>query len=404
MKIKGVKPKEIFDSRGNPTVEVALETNKGVFIASVASGASKGSNEALELRDEDGKGVRRAINNVKKVIAKSSKGKEIKSQRDLDEILLQLDGTEKKSKLGVNAILPVSIACCRALAAEQKLPLYKYIAQLAGVRLPLKLPLPCFNFIEGGAHVRAQNSLAIQEFMIIPQKRYFRDNFKIASEIYGTLKNILIKNSNAKELQTGDEGGFAPAISKTEQALLLLSSAIEKHPDVKIGIDSAATHFYNGDKYIVDGQELTREGLLAFYKDIISRFPIIFIEDPFAENDWQGFKDIKKEMAGRIDILGDDLTTTNIKRIKEAHSKEACSGVIIKPNQIGTVSETIEAAGLAKSFGWKVLVSHRSGETMDNFIADLAVGIGADFIKSGAPLTKERIVKYNRLLEIESEL
>lgn len=399
LKVKNIKVKEILDSRSNPTIEVELEINKGRFLGAVPSGASKGEYEALELKDPDGKGVKKAIENVKKVITKAIKGKEFASQKEIDDLLISLDGTENKSKLGVNAILPVSIAFCRAFAAEKKIPLYKYIREIFGHSNKYFLPKPCLNIIEGGAH--AKNNLDMQEFMIIPQKESFRENFKIASEVFSSLKNILSKSS--KEIPMGDEAGFAPDIYKTEQALFLLKSATE-HLEVKFGLDAAASQFFKEDKYNLEGQEMNRSQLLEFYKDLVSRFPIAFIEDPFSQDDWQGFEDITKELSLKIDILGDDLLATNIKRIKEAQSKKACTGVIIKPNQIGTVTETLEAAKLAKASSWKILVSHRSGETKDSFIADLAVGVGADYIKAGAPLSEERMVKYNRLMEIENEL
>jgi len=402
IKIKNIKAKEIADSRGNPTIEVEIETSKGKFFGAAPSGASTGKNEALELRDQDGKGVKKAISNIKKIIAPALKGKEFSGQREVDDILIGLDGTENKSRLGANAILPVSIASCRALAASEKMPLFLYIANVYGEKNISRMPFPCFNILEGGAH--AVNDLDIQEFMVIPQKKSFGENFKVASDVYQALNNILIKNFGAENVGHGDEGGFSAPISSTEKALLILNKSIEGNADVKFGLDAAATQFYKEDRYNLDKQALTREGLVDFYKEIISRFPIIFIEDPFAEDDWVGFEALRIQTEGKIDVLGDDLTTTNIKRIKEAESKKACNGVIIKPNQIGTVSEAIEAAKLARSFGWKVLVSHRSGETHDSFISDLAVGVHADFVKSGAPVTPERIVKYNRLLEIENEL
>jgi len=407
MKVKSIKPKEISDSRGNPTVEVELETRPvrgypGKFSASVPSGASKGRYEALELRDDDGRGVKKAILNIKNIISKALKNKEFSSQKEVDNILIELDGTGNKSSLGVNAILPVSIAVCRALAAAEELPLYRYLSHLAGLGDLLKLPLPCFNVIEGGLH--AENELDIQEFMVVPQKKNFRENFKVGSEIYQKLKDILMKQFNGQVPEAGDEGGFAPSFYKTEQALFALSNATKEHPGTKIGLDCAASYFHQEEAYHLDKQVFTRAGLLDFYKEIISRFPIIFLEDPFSQDDWQGFEEIFREFSGKIDILGDDMTTTNIKRIKEAENKKACNGLILKPNQIGTVTETLEAAKLAKSYGWKIMVSHRSGETCDDFIADLAVGLAADFIKSGAPLTPERMVKYNRLLEIENEI
>jgi len=404
-KIINIEAKETLDSRGNPTVEVELETNKGVFTASVPSGASTGKNEALELRDENGKGVSKAISNVNEIIGPKIIGKNPENQKDIDDLMIKLDGTENKSNLGANAVLPVSIAVCRAGAEARKLSLYKHIADLFDTKFAVSgfhLPNPCFNIIEGGAH--AENDLDIQEFMIIPQGRYFRENLRIGSDIFQNLKDILEKNYGAEESLVGDEGGFAPKVSKTEQALYLLKNAIEKHPDTKIGLDSAASGFFKEGKYYLDGQVFSKSELLNFYEDLADKFPIIFIEDPYQEEDWEGFKEITKKFSGKIHILGDDLTTTNLKRIKEAHNKNACSGVIIKPNQIGTVSEAVEAAKLAKSFGWKIMVSHRSGETLDDFIADLSVGIGADFIKSGAPTKKERLVKYEKLLKIEEEI
>ncbi len=404
MKIKNIKTKQILDSRGNPTVEVELETDKGVFLGAAPSGASTGKHEAIELRDRDGKGIKIAQANVRK-INKELKGKEFGSQGEVDDLLIKLDGTENKSKLGVNAILPVSIAACRAFAAEKEIPLFKYIREIfdfSGKTNIYPMPKPCFNIIEGGAH--AGNDLDVQEFMVIPQKDMFQENFKIGSELFSSLKEILEKSYPGDKIESGDEGGFAPKINRTEEALFLLKNATANHPDTKIGLDVAASQLFSEDKYTIDGKELMRSGLSDFYEDLISRFPIIFIEDAYSEDDWQGFEDITKKLSDRITIVGDDLLTTNIKRIQEAQNRKACNGLILKPNQIGTVTEALGAAKLAKEFGWKIIVSHRSGETCDDFIADLAVGIEADFIKSGAPLTKERAAKYNRLLEIEKEL
>jgi|SRR3989344_7297532 len=399
-KIKEIIAREIKDSRGKPTVEVELITEKGRFIASCPSGASTGKNEALELRDEDGRGVSKAIANVNKIIAKKLVGKDPINQKELDEMMIALDGTENKSKLGANAILPVSMAICRAGAAAEKLPLYKYIAKISG-NSSKKIPFAGFNFIEGGAHAIGRNNLDLQEFMVVPHKKTFAENIMMANKIFSNLQRI-IKESYGENVEMGDEGGFTPKISRAEQALFLLKNAITEG-DTKIAIDVAASEFYKNGKYILEGKEISRKELLDFYKNLVLRFPIISIEDPFAEEDWEGFKEITKELPDTI-VVGDDLTTTNIKKIKEAHSKNACSGVIIKVNQIGTVSETIEASKLAKSYGWKIIVSHRAGETTDTFIADLAVGLNADFIKSGSPSQPERMVKYNRLLEIENEL
>ncbi|TSC94488.1 MAG: enolase 1, (alpha) [Parcubacteria group bacterium Licking1014_1] len=417
-KIKNIIAREIKDSRGNPAIEVKLEISRGIFFASVPSGASTGKNEALELRDEDGKGVKKAIENINKIIAPKLERRNPEEQKEIDQLMIDLDGTENKSKLGANAILAVSVAVCRAGAGAEKLPLYQHISELTDVRRPKalgrltsqKIPLPMFNFIEGGAH--AKNDLSIQEFIIIPQKEKFSENLVLCNKIFQNLKDIIEKNYGSAIF--GDEGGFAPQVYKTEQALYLLKNAIGSE-NAKIALDAAASQFYQDGKYKIDGQEFTDAELLEFYEDLISRFSIISIEDPFAEEDWNGFQSIVRHIAcppkpageggcDKIIIIGDDLTTTNIKRIKEAHNKNACNGVILKPNQIGTVTETIEAVKLAKSFGWKTIVSHRSGETMDDFIADLAVGLSTDFIKSGSPAKEERMVKYNRLLEIESEL
>ena len=401
-KIKNIKAKEIKDSRGNPTIEIKLETDKGKFFASIPSGASKGKHEALELRDEDGKGVKKAIKNINKIITPKLKDLNPENQAEIDKIMIDMDGTENKSKLGANAILAVSMAVCRAGAGSKKIPLYRHIAELceAGLQTKLGIPLAMFNILEGGKH--ADNELDIQEFMIVPQKDTFAENLILCNKIFNNLKENVEKNYD--NIEMGDEGGFAPKIFKTEQALYLLKSAIDNNDDVKIALDAAASQFFNDGKYKIENRELTRAELLEFYENLINNFSIISIEDPFAEEDWQGFESIVRQMGNKVLIIGDDLTITNIKKIKEAHNKKACNGVILKLNQIGTVSETIEAFNLAKSFGWKTIVSHRSGETMDDFIADLAVGTGADYIKSGSPTKEERMVKYKRLMEIEREL
>jgi enolase len=398
-KIKSITAREIKDSRGKPTVEVELETERGSYVASVASGASTGENEALELRDADGKGVSTAIHNVNNIIAPKLKGKDVLNQQEIDRLMIDLDGSENKSKLGANAILPVSMAVCRAGAIASKVPLYKYISQLSGQKT--KIPLAMFNIINGGAHVQSQNHLDIQEFIVIPQEKTFAENLVSCNKIFQNLKENIEKNYGPTQL--GDEGGFALQISEIERALYLLKGAIASQ-NAKIALDCAASEFYKNGKYVLGGRELTRTELLEFYEELVNSFPIISIEDSFSQEDWQGFENIVKQIGNKIIVVGDDLTTTNIKRIKEAHNKLACNGVILKLNQIGTVSETIEAGNLAKSFGWKTIVSHRSGETMDDFIADLAVGLNADFLKAGSPAKPERMVKYNRLLQIEQEL
>lgn len=405
-KIISITAKEIRDSRNKPTIEVEVETgpggHPGIYTDSVPSGASTGQNEALELRDADGKGVSQAIKNINEIIAPKLKGKDVLNQKEIDDLMIELDGTENKSKLGANAILAVSLAVCRAGSGAKKVSLYKHIADLAGVHVKKEMPSPMFNILNGGRH--AKNGLDIQEFMIIPQKETFAENLVVCNKIFNTLKDNIEKNFGSDHLQLGDEGGFAPPVKTAEQALYLLKGSFGNEAEhVKFALDCASSEFYKDGKYILEGNEMHRTQLVDFYKNLVATFPIISIEDGFSEEDWEGFKELRDALPGII-IVGDDLTTTNIKRIKEAESKKACSGIILKLNQIGTVSETIEASNLAKSYGWKTIVSHRSGETMDNFIADLAVGTGADFLKSGSPAKPERMVKYERLLDIEREL
>lgn len=404
-KIKSIIAREIKDSRGKPTVEVELETEKGLFIDSVPSGASTGENEALELRDADGRGVSKAIENVNKIIAPKLKGKDVVNQKEIDDLMIELDGTPNKSKLGANAILAISLAVCRAGATAKKATLYEHIRELSnalnGRNDPFRIPLAMFNILNGGRH--AKNGLDIQEFMVIPQKKTIAENLVVCNRIFNNLKNEIEKSFGKEHLDLGDEGGFAPPIASAERALILLRGASSGESDVKFALDSAASEFYKDGKYSIERNQMTRSQLIEFYKSLANEFPIISFEDPFSEEDWEGFKEFTSQMPGEI-IIADDLTTTNIKRIKEAHSKQACNGVLIKLNQIGTVSETIEAINMTKSFGWKVAVSHRSGETTDNFIADLVVGTGADFLKAGSPAKPERMVKYSRLIEIEQEL
>ena len=417
--IKLIKAREILDSRGNPTVEAEVETRAGVFRASVPSGASTGKREAKELRDGgkryQGKGVLKAIKNINKIIAPKLKGKDAAKQKEIDELLIKLDGTKNKSRLGANAILAVSMAVCRTSAAVKNIPLYQYLKEVysgetRGPSSP-KLPLACFNVINGGAH--AGNDLDFQEFMIAPQLREFSKNLQAASEIYHILKQILQKKFNKSAINIGDEGGFAPPIKFPEQALDLIMEAIEKagyKNKVKIILDVAASQFFKEGRYKIKFGVFNQDKLAKYYLDLIKKYPIIALEDPFSEDDWQGWKKITKfcsmlRSAERgIVIIGDDLLCTNPERIKQAQKKNACNGLLLKPNQIGTVTEAMEAAKLAKSYGWKVMASNRSGETNDDFISDLATGISADFIKAGAPARGERVAKYNRLLRIEEEI
>lgn len=395
--IQSIKAREILDSRGNPTVEVSLETNSGKFISSVPSGASTGRHEAVELRDGGkryhGKGVLKAVNNVNSIIWPEIKKRKPLFQEELDQLMINLDGTKNKSKLGSNAILGVSMAFCRAIAFEKKKPLYKHISEIS--KFSLSIPRAAFNVINGGAH--AGNNLDFQEFMIVPNKKSFADNLQEASEIYHNLKKEIEKKYSSLAINVGDEGGFAPPINNPEEALKI----IMKIKKIDIILDVAATEFFNGKEYETS---FKKKNLFNYYLKIINKYPILAIEDPFAEDDWEKWNLITQKIGHKISLIGDDLLVTNPERITRAVNQNSCNAMILKLNQIGTITEGIKAAMIAKNFGWKIMVSHRSGETTDDFIADFAVGISADYIKSGAPARGERIVKYNRILKIEKEL
>lgn len=412
-KIKKVEAYEILDSRGTPTVEVVCEFEGGVVAkASVPSGASTGTHEALELRDHDdarhgGKGVLKAIHNVNTEINEYLVGKEW-DQKKLDQALVDLDGTENKSRLGANAILGVSLAFARASAVGEGKELYEYIGGLAGNR-NFKIPQPMFNILNGGKH--AQNGLDVQEFLIAPVAfDNFKEKVEAATKIIDALKNIL--ESNNLSLAIGDEGGFAPRVSSSEEPINFIIQAIRdagySAEKIKIGLDVAASSFYKDGLYKINisgtTKNLNNTELIDWYEKIVEKHPIISIEDGLAEEDWSGFTDLTKKLGGKIKIIGDDLLVTNIQRINKAIEKKAVNCVLIKLNQIGTLSETIEAVLLTKNEGWAAFVSHRSGETMDTFIADLAVGLSCDFIKSGALSQRERICKYDRLIEIENKI
>ena len=408
-KIKEIKAREILDSRGIPTVKVDLICDHGVFSASTPSGASKGKREAIELRDGGkryfGKGVLKAIKNIKEILEPKLKGMDVRDQKKIDEIMVQLDGTENKSNLGENAIYPVSLAVCRAGAKAKKLPLFKYIFELIGIPKVSFLPFPAFNILNGGLH--AGNDLAIQEFMILSESESLAENLRWASEIYHQLKEILIKKYGKLATNLGDEGGFAPPLKLTKDALNLILESIKKleyQGKIKIILDCAASHFFEKGKYKIDGKIFNCQELLNFYLELIEKYPIIGFEDPFSEDDFDGFQKMMEKVGKKIYIIGDDLLTTNKKRIIEAERKKAANCLLVKINQVGTLTEAIEAVKVARGFGWKIMVSHRSGETSDDFIADFAVGIGAEFIKAGAPARGERVAKYNRLLEIEEEI
>jgi len=406
-KIQKIKAREILDSRGNPTIEAELITDLGIFRASVPSGVSKGKYEAVELRDGGkryhGKGVLGAVENVNEIIASKLIGKNVSGQKEIDNLMQELDGTENKSKLGANAILAVSIAVCRAGAAAKKLSLWKWISKIAKTKSVL--PTPCILCMEGGLHGRGD--LDIQEFMTISKTDSFKEGLRIGTEIYHTLGTILSKRYGKLATSVGIEGAFTPPIKETKEALDLVLEAAEKSGyknKVKIILDVAASSFFQNGKYHFEKGALDRGELLDFYLEICQKYPIIAVEDPFAQEDWDGFQKITKKLTNKITIIGDDLLVTNIQRIKEAQRKKACNGLILKPNQIGTVSETINAAKYALQNGWKVFVKHRGGETCDSFIADLSVGLGAGWIMAGAPTRGERVAKYNRLLRIEEEI
>jgi enolase len=428
-KIASIKAREILDSRGNPTVEVDLITESGAtFRAAVPSGASTGIYEALELRDKDpkrylGKGVLKACQNVNEIIAPSLVGKDVTQQTEIDRLMIEsLDGTQNewgwcKSKLGANAILAVSMAVCRAGAAAKKMPLYAYIAELAGRPTDkFVLPVPSFNVINGGSH--AGNQLACQEFMVLPVgAESFKEAMRIGAEVYHSLKKVVNKKYGQDATNVGDEGGFAVPVQDNNEALEVLMQAIEAsgHKDkVKIGTDVAASEFYLADekKYDLAFKDPNNTGklklsvpeLIQYYKHWVEKYPLVSIEDPFDQDDFDAYQAFNKELGSKVQIVGDDLLVTNPKRIQKVISINGCNALLLKVNQIGSVTESIEASNLARKNGWGVMVSHRSGETEDTFIADLVVGLGTGQIKTGAPCRSERLAKYNQIMRIEDEL
>lgn len=415
-KIKKIQALEILDSRGNPTVEVIIELNNGVVgKASIPSGASTGSYEAMELRDGDkkryqGKGVLKAVRNVNTKIFNALKGKYVGEQKSIDKIMIDLDGTDNKSNLGANAILSVSLACARAEAKSLKLPLYEYIREIYHFSFKDYIfPKPMMNIINGGKH--ADSGLSFQEFMIMPDKKEFSDNLRMGAEIYHQLAEVLkIKGLST---QVGDEGGYAPEFSAEKEAPELILEAIKKAgyspgKDVFLGLDAAATVFYNNNdkKYLLklDQANLSDSQLIGLYNEWIDKYHFLLIEDGLQEDDWFGWQILIKKLGSKALIIGDDLFVTNIDRLKRGIKLKAANAIIIKPNQIGTLSETIQCIKLAQKNKLKVAIANRSGETVDTFIADLAIAIGADFIKAGSLSRGERLAKYNRLLEIECEL
>ncbi|MFA6105418.1 MAG: phosphopyruvate hydratase [Patescibacteria group bacterium] len=413
MKIKNISAREILDSRGNPTVEATVMLVNGVTgSAKVPSGASTGSHEALELRDGGkrygGKGVLRAVKNVVTKIGPALKGIDVENQEEIDEKMILLDGTPSKSRLGANAILAVSLAAARASAANRGVPLYKYVRSTFRLKeKEFRLPVPTMNILNGGRH--ADNGLTIQEFMIIPRAKLFRERVRMGSQIFHALAQILSQKGFTTSV--GDEGGFAPTLQNNERALQLLVQAIkeagwEAGKDVFLGLDVAASEFYKkGNYYFVSKkQSWQADRLVANYKDWLKKYPLILIEDGLSEDDWTNWKKLTKELGNKVALVGDDLFVTNVDRIQKGIKEKVGNAVLIKLNQIGTLTETIAAIKLAKQNGYKVIISHRSGETSDTFIADLAVAVNAEFIKTGSLSRSERVEKYNRLMEIELEL
>lgn len=417
--VKRVHAREIIDSRGNPTVEVELTVESGaVFRAAVPSGASTGAYEALELRDGDkgrygGKGVLKAVGNVKKIEA-AVVGKSVLDQYAFDKVMLDLDGTENKAVLGANSVLGVSMAACMAAAAAKGLPLYRHIADVAGKRGVGVMPVPVMNVINGGSH--AGNGLAMQEFMILPTGAdSFKEAMRMGAEVYAALKGVIKKKYGLDATSVGDEGGFAPNILDNAEGLDLLKAAIEiagYTGKIDLGMDVAASEFYvkGEDKYDLDFKNeastsrMPAKELGEMYKSFINNHPMVTVEDPFDEDDWSAWSGLTADVGLGTQIVGDDLTVTNCKKIEKAIKEKSCNALLLKINQIGSISESIDACNMAQAAGWGVMVSHRSGETEDAFIADLVVGLGTGQIKTGAPCRSERLSKYNQLLRIEEEL
>ncbi len=407
-KITSLRAMEILDSRGNPTLQVEVAADNFKAQAAVPSGASTGTHEAVELRDRDshrysGKGVLTAVSNVEQKIAPKLIGMEITAQKDIDQTLLSIDCTTDKSSLGANAILGVSLACARAAALAAGQSLVDYLRATYSFSATASFPTPTFNVINGGAH--ADSGLNVQEFMLVPSGiKDFREQLRAGSEIFHTLK----KNLAAQGLRVavGDEGGFAPALSDSAAAFELLMTAIadagyRPGQDIFLAVDAAASEFYADGNYNFEKQTLSAAEMIAIYQTWVEKYPIISLEDGLAEDDWENWSALTVALGEKIITVGDDLYTTNPQRLERGITAKASNGILIKPNQIGTLTETMACVQMAREHNLKIIISHRSGETTDAFIADLAVAVGADFIKSGAPNRSERLAKYNRLLEIE---
>ncbi len=415
--IKKISAMEILNSRGEPTVETTIVLGNDITaIASVPSGASVGKYEALELRDDDptrysGLGVLKAVNNVNHIIAPKITGNDVVQQGKIDQMMIEMDGTDNKSNLGANAILSVSLAVCKAAALAVEVPLYKYVSEMIGSSLPtsnVHMPTPTFNIINGGKH--GSGNLDFQEFHVIPSTiKPYHEALRIGDEIYLKLKDVLTARNAVYSV--GDEGGYAPNLYTNMDALEAIMEAIRMTRykfgfDVFLGLDIAATHLKHENSYSIKDRPIPMgdNEFIDFLSGLHQEYHLLILEDPLAEDDWQAWKKITQRLDQEVIITGDDLITTNIIRLKKAISEKACSAIIVKPNQIGTLSETLSVIKEARNAGLKIIVSHRSGETNDTFIADMAVGIKAEYIKFGAPARGERVAKYNRLLYIEKEL
>lgn len=415
-KIKDIKAIEILDSRGNPTLEVSVLLNDDITgSASCPSGASIGTYEAVELRDHDqnryqGMGVLKAIENIQTTIAPKLIGMDPTHQQEIDQLMISLDGTQNKGRLGANTILSVSMAVCRAAANSSVLPLFLYLRQFIkhDKNIPPKIPTPLFNVLNGGKH--AGDNIDFQEFLAIPASgKTFQESLEIGTTVYHALKTLL--GQRGLVALVGDEGGFGPKLASNTDALVLLKTAIEStrfifDRDVFIGIDVAANSFYHNQQYRIKDKQsgLSGKDLIAFYQELQKTYHFLYLEDPLAEDDWDNWKLITEKLQQETLIVGDDLVVTNPYRLQMALDKKAITAMIIKPNQIGTVMETLAVTEVAKEAGIKIIVSHRSGETIDDFVADLAVAVSADYVKFGAPARGERVAKYNRLAKIDAQL
>jgi len=408
-KINYILAREILDSRGHPTVEVDLHTGWGRVRASVPAGASRGVHEAKELRDSGsrylGQGVLQAVTNVNEGIAPALLGEDCTNQRKIDEMLLELDGTGDKSKLGANAILACSMAVSRAGAFHKQQSLFHYIGQISDTD-SFVMPVPWINLINGGAH--AGNDLDFQEYHVVPTgAETFSEALRMGAEIYQYLRVILRQRYGEQAINLGDEGGFSPPLLKIEEPLQLIMNAAEEagyEDDISLGIDVAASTFFKDEKYIVEGKSLGAKELLLIYVELHERYPLILIEDGYAQDVWEDWQNLTRKLGSKLQVVGDDLTCTNVDRLVEAVKKNACNSTIIKINQIGTISEVIEAVKYCREEGLEYCVANRSGETEDTYIADLAVGLGSKQCKFGGPARSDRTAKYNRLLRIEERL